>query len=413
MAYPTAFLISPEKVKNEKLKIFDSSKSQQNSAKKNLRKITVLTNLDIRDLGQAMRFVNNCKICAPQTYIFENGLEVHWILENNQLKAEVSGCNDSEQLQQYGEQYFKRLDTILGRNIRDIRSRETFYYTYETSYTDARDIYDALKEQNAREIYMSQDETIVTAKVEGDNIKYYKQDTNFMLEVEKRISVVNIGINEDTQRTFRQSPLQSVKVQTNIAAYELADLLQKSGYRYMRASGDTPLKTTYSTLNWRLEDGKYFAEFSGLNEKALNSEIEQIFRNMNKVAGRDLRLINKKSSVTYKYKTNYTDRGILINTLLEHGASNLEESSDKISCRLFDMDMVYLMQDGAFMLEITRVSDVNECESLMNDLNDEYGLNIQEMTYKKIKERLSQENMRLEDETVLADNSIVLTIDVG
>ena len=49
---------------------------------------------------------------------------------------------------------------------------------------------------------------------------------------------------------------------------------------------------------------------------------------------------------------------------------------------------------------------------MINDLNDEYGLNIQEMTYNKIKERLDSENMRLESETVMDDNSIVLTIDI-
>ena len=61
---------------------------------------------------------------------------------------------------------------------------------------------------------------------------------------------------------------------------------------------------------------------------------------------------------------------------------------------------------------MTQVSDKCVCEDLITDLNDEYGLNIQEMTYNKIKERLEQENMRLESETVMDDNSIVLTIDI-
>ena len=39
-------------------------------------------------------------------------------------------------------------------------------------------------------------------------------------------------------------------------------------------------------------------------------------------------------------------------------------------------------------------------------------LKIQEMTYNKIKERLEQENMRLESESIMDDNSIVLTIDI-
>ena len=39
-------------------------------------------------------------------------------------------------------------------------------------------------------------------------------------------------------------------------------------------------------------------------------------------------------------------------------------------------------------------------------MKTEYG------TYNKIKERLEQENLRLESETVLDDNSIVLTIEI-
>ena len=77
--------------------------------------------------------------------------------------------------------------------------------------------------------------------------------------------------------------------------------------------------------------------------------------------------------------------------------------------------MVYTKKDGdsSYTLEITRVSSKEECMDLINNLNSEYGLNTQEMTYNKIKERLAQENMRLEDETILEDNSIVLTIDIG
>ena len=77
-------------------------------------------------------------------------------------------------------------------------------------------------------------------------------------------------------------------------------------------------------------------------------------------------------------------------------------------------DGIYIKKkgNGAYTLDITQVSDKGECEDVINDLNEEYGLNIQEMTYNKIKERLDKENMRLESEAVLDDNSIVLTIDV-
>ena len=78
------------------------------------------------------------------------------------------------------------------------------------------------------------------------------------------------------------------------------------------------------------------------------------------------------------------------------------------------MEMVYYKKDGSagYTLDITQVTDKAGCEDIINDLNEEYGLNIQEMTYNKIKERLDRENMRLESEAVMEDNSIVLTIEV-
>ena len=104
---------------------------------------------------------------------------------------------------------------------------------------------------------------------------------------------------------------------------------------------------------------------------------------------------------------------MLLNTLIEHGATELEETGDEVSCKLFGMEMVYHKKDGgAYVLDITQVSDKGECEDVLNDLNEEYGLNIQEMTYNKIKERLESENLRLESEAVMDDNSIVLTIDI-
>jgi hypothetical protein len=135
---------------------------------------------------------------------------------------------------------------------------------------------------------------------------------------------------------------------------------------------------------------------------------------MNIAAGRDLRRINDVSTTVYTYTTNYTDKGTLLNTLTEHGAEEIAENGDEISCKLYGMEMVYYKKSGSngYTLDITQISNVSECESLINDLNDEYGLNIQEMTYNKIKERLDKENMRLESETVMDDNSIVLTIDV-
>ena len=61
-----------------------------------------------------------------------------------------------------------------------------------------------------------------------------------------------------------------------------------------------------------------------------------------------------------------------------------------------------------------RVYSVTSCDeaTLINDLNTEYALNVQEETYMKIKERISNKNLKIDNEEILEDDSIVLTINI-
>lgn len=415
-AYPAAFLISPDKAKSEQLKEISES-FEDSTAIKNMRYIRVLTNLRPVDLKRYMVYVDGCKCVSPETYEFSNGLCVRWNFNQMNCEALLSGCENSKQLQQYGEEFFNKLDAIVGENVRLLNSCEYFYYNYETEYTDVENIQKTLEKQRAKNIY-TESSSQISANVDGNNVRYYREamDTNFTLEVEQKIIIQNIGFDSSVNNgNFAVSPLKSLKINTNIQGKELRKLLREAGLGYYIGNSQTPLKTYNATLNWILQNGTYIAEFCGPNIKAIEKEAEEIFKKMNIAAKRDLRYINEFSQVTYSYNTNYTDKGILLNTLTEHGASNITESEDKISCDLFGMGMVYTKKDGdsSYTLEITRVSSKEECMDLINNLNSEYGLNTQEMTYNKIKERLAQENMRLEDETILEDNSIVLTIDIG
>lgn len=416
MAYPMAFLISPEEAKKEKLKrALDDKVLNETIATQNLRSIRVLTNLEYPEL-KAVIAQTVCSEIKPDTYMLQNGLKVEWQTKGKYCVATLYGCSDSNTLQSYGEEYFQELDKFAMRNVRLIESGEFFYFNYDTSYTSMKDIYAKLKQEGAQHIYSTSDNEVV-AQVEGQNVRYYKpaDEPAFLLEVEQKVTILNIGMSGEYQGTnISYGQLTNLKIQTNIKPEELRKLLRKSNYLFYEGNSQTPLKNSDATLNWVLKNGYYVAEFSGKNNAAINKEAEIIFRKLNIAAERDLRLINDQSTVVYSYNTNYTDKGMLLNTLTEHGAEELVESSGEISCKLFGMEMIYYKKDSdsAYTLDITQVSDKGECEDVINDLNEEYGLNIQEMTYNKIKERLDSENMRLESETVLDDNSIVLTIDV-
>ncbi len=414
MAYPMAFLINPQEAKNEKLSLAaDEKVINKVTASQNLRSIRVLTNIYSSEVDDLMTNIDCTK--SNSYYTTPDGLRIDWNRYGKYVIAELSGCADADALQSNGENFFTQLDAIAGRNVRLIESAEYFYYNYETSYKNVKEIYSNLKNEGATGIFSTADDEVV-ATLNGKSIKYYKPEyeNKFLLEVEQKITILNIGLSGKSQGNNVTYGLTNLKIQTNIKKDELRQFLKAANYLYYAADSQTPLKNSDATLNWTLKNGFYVAEFAGSNNAAITKEAEIIFRKLNIAAGRDLRLINDTFTTVYTYKTNYMDKGILLNTLVEHGAEEIAEVGDEVSCKLFGMEMIYHKKDAssAYTLDITQVSDKNECQDVINDLNEEYGLNIQEMTYNKIKERLEQENMRLESEAVLEDNSIVLTIEV-
>ena len=416
VAYPMAFLINPEDAKSEKLRLAANEVEKNKTvATQNLKKIRVLTNITYQEIQSFMSQMGCPEQRMDIPFVLHNGLRVQWVNYGKYVVANLTGNFDSESLQVFGEEFFAQLDKVANRNVRIIDSSEYFYYQYDTSYQKIPEIYAALKKEGATEIFSTTDDEVV-ANLNGQSVKYFKDSNQetYTLEVEQKVTILNIGVSGAVQGTNITYGLTNLKIQTNIKPEELRGYLREANYLFYAADCQTPLKNSDATLNWVLKNGYYTAEFSGNNNAAITKEAEIIFRKLNIAAGRDLRLINDTFTAVYTYTTNYTDKGTLLNTLYEHGAEEIQENGEEVSCKLFGMEMIYYKKDGSsgYTLDVTQVSDKAECEDLINDLNDEYGLNIQEMTYNKIKERLAQENMRLESETVLEDNSIVLTIDV-
>ena len=63
-------------------------------------------------------------------------------------------------------------------------------------------------------------------------------------------------------------------------------------------------------------------------------------------------------------------------------------------------------------MKITTKCKESELQSFVDDLNSEYRLNTQEENYIKIKERLDKQNLKIGEEEVFEDNTIVLTVNI-
>ena len=67
--------------------------------------------------------------------------------------------------------------------------------------------------------------------------------------------------------------------------------------------------------------------------------------------------------------------------------------------------------DKPYFLRIS-CQNTDNAEEKLGDLSSEYALNVQEEAYLNIVDKLKENNMQIEDEEVMDDNTIVLTVNL-
>ena len=113
-----------------------------------------------------------------------------------------------------------------------------------------------------------------------------------------------------------------------------------------------------------------------------------------------------------EFSTTIMDKDVLLKTLKEHGATNIEENGNDITC---DCEAFHLFfkknKDEAYTLKIS-YNNGYKLDELVENLGNEYTSNAQEISYNKIKERLEEQNLEIEEEEIYDDNTIVLTVNL-
>lgn len=127
----------------------------------------------------------------------------------------------------------------------------------------------------------------------------------------------------------------------------------------------------------------------------------------------DVKIISEKHFIEKSFETPFTDKDLLMKTLEEHGVRNITEEYGKISGQVDNYTLTFEKweEDKPYSIKISCLNTDNPVEK-MEDLNSEYTLNVQEEAYLNIVENLKSNQMELEREEVLEDNTIVLTINL-
>ena len=113
------------------------------------------------------------------------------------------------------------------------------------------------------------------------------------------------------------------------------------------------------------------------------------------------RVITEKHFIEKNFETPFMDKEILMKTLEEHGVRNIFEWESGISGEVEN-----------YKLTFEKPSADKPYNVRISCLNGEYALNVQEDAYLHILDKLKENNMQIEQEEVMDDNTIVLTVNI-
>ncbi len=163
------------------------------------------------------------------------------------------------------------------------------------------------------------------------------------------------------------------------------------------------------------------AAIAGCNLKTAiqNSEIDEILN-----SNSDINLSKEKIKLTkddiellsQEYETPFMNNDVLIQTLDEHGIKIIENNDNVVLAQIERLTLTFARQDekSPYKIRMEFPKDCDEMQAeIIANLYEEYGNNTQEEVYIKIKEKIDKSSMYIEEEEVLDDNSIVLTININ
>lgn len=131
-------------------------------------------------------------------------------------------------------------------------------------------------------------------------------------------------------------------------------------------------------------------------------------------AGLLAQLRNKAPQQLPPLETAFTDADLLTKTLTQHGLQVQRMGENELVVRSESGTLRYVRQDASlpFSLELLNICNMKELLDSVDQLENEYGRNVQTFTYNKVMTSLWENGMSVQSEEVLEDDSIVLTLNL-
>lgn len=165
---------------------------------------------------------------------------------------------------------------------------------------------------------------------------------------------------------------------------------------------------------WEYHENKWQANFSKSDD---TDKIRRFFKTLQQRANRQILYVAPQTQriepkVEQSLPTIYTDGALLMGVLQKYGAQPTMVNEKEVSCVIDGVRMNFKQASPETPYEMTFVGkkDAREVYDTLRKLDEGYQGAVQERTYLAVKKKLEERRLNIEDEEILEDNSIVLTI---
>lgn len=207
---------------------------------------------------------------------------------------------------------------------------------------------------------------------------------------------------------------QEIRVATRFQnELSLNRAVKKAGYDVIKYG--TLLKTHFGAtfLIWENVDGEWIAVFSKLDDiDAINAFMADV----ESVANEPVFITPLQSGVDNDaaYPTNFYDGATLFKTLSDFAANPAWRSSNEITCEIEGIKLLFFQEgDALYKVKIGNPVNLEAAYRYLSDIDEEYKKQVQTASYQKIRQNIASRNLVIEREEVLADKTIVITLNVS
>lgn len=113
-------------------------------------------------------------------------------------------------------------------------------------------------------------------------------------------------------------------------------------------------------------------------------------------------------------ETAFVDAPLLQKTLSEHGLNVqvVGENEMIVASESGQLRYFRTSAENPFLLQLRNISNMHELLDSVDELENEYGRNVQSFTYNKVMTSLIEHGMTVDSEEIMEDDSILLTLNV-